>query len=197
MHPEDSHPPHRIHASTPLSLSAAHTLLSTYLALSETSPHLHPDGLLTTAGAQFATSAGPLGGVVLHNLRRVEAGLRGEHLEPEAEEQEDAVAEQLDAGKKLEGGAGEKRKVEAAEEGWQDIEEWQREQGPVVGEIGERSNFVAEGVEEPVVVEHKVVGGKGSGKVDKAARKKAKKERAEKEKREKELVRQKKVKLGD
>ncbi|KAF2810091.1 uncharacterized protein BDZ99DRAFT_304198 [Mytilinidion resinicola] len=190
---ETAHPPHRAHASRPLSTTEAHSLLTAYLVATETSPHLHPDGLLSTAGVQFATSAGPMGGVVLHNLRRVEAGLRGEHMEPDLEvlEEEDAKAgaeaglEDAVVGKALNG----KRTVKQAEEGWQDIEEYQREQGPIIGEIEDRSNFVADGVEEPVVVEHVEV-----PKLDKAARKKAKKEREEKKKREKEMLRQKKAK---
>jgi len=202
MLPEVAYPPHRIHTSRTVSTIAAYDLLSAYLVATETSPHLHPDGLLSTAGAQFATSAGPMGGVVLHNLRRVEAGLRGEHLEPDLEvlEEDDVVtgAEFESNEGVLENqlnGVGNKRTAQQAEEGWQDIEEYQREQGPVVGEVGTRSNFVADGVAEPIVVAHRE--GVKESKVDKAARKKAKKERDEKKKREKEMLRQKKAKMGD
>lgn len=191
MTPQISYPPYRAHSSHQLSIEAAQSLLSTYLTESESSPHLHPDALLSTAGVQFSTHGGPMGGLVLHNLRRVEAGLRGERLAPDPEpESDDRVLDGLieESGAKLQGKSW-KRKLNDVEEGWQDLEEFQREQGRVeVGEIGDRSNFVEDGsAESPVLATG------SAGKVDKEARKKAKKEREQEKKRKRAEEKQRKA----
>ncbi|KAF2141694.1 uncharacterized protein K452DRAFT_298365 [Aplosporella prunicola CBS 121167] len=183
-----SYPPHVAVANRPLSLEEAQKSIANYLATSETSAHLHPDALLSTSGVQFATAGGPMGGIVLHNLRRVEAGLRGEVIKPEPEASDDMVLdgmiEETEQTMQAEGGASKKSKKGAsgAEEGWQDMGDYQREQleeGNEVGELGQRSNFVEQG-EEPKIAEG------GKSKVDKEARKKAKKERERQQKLEKE-----------
>ena len=59
-----------------------------------------------------------------------------------------------ESGAKLQGKSW-KRKLNDVEEDWQDLEEFQREQGGVeVGEIGDRSNFVEDGGAEPPVLRH-------------------------------------------
>ncbi|KAF2842770.1 hypothetical protein M501DRAFT_913721, partial [Patellaria atrata CBS 101060] len=63
--------------------SRALELLQSYLAASTKAPHLHPDSTFTPSGLKYPLASGAAGGIVLHNLRRVEAGLRGEHLEPD------------------------------------------------------------------------------------------------------------------
>jgi len=78
-----SYPPVVTHATHPISPSAAQEAISTYLAQSKEKPHLLPDALLTTSGVEFSIHGRETGGLILHNLRRVEAGLRGEVLEPE------------------------------------------------------------------------------------------------------------------
>ena len=191
MTPQISYPPYRAHSSHQLSIEAAQSLLSTYLTESESSPHLHPDALLSTAGVQFSTHGGPMGGLVLHNLRRVEAGLRGERLAPDPEpESDDRVLDGLvESEAKLQGKSW-KRKLNDVEEGWQDLEEFQREQGGVeVGEIGDRSNFVEDGDAEPPVL----ATGSARKKVDKEARKKAKKEREQEKKRKRVEEKQRKA----
>jgi len=133
-----------------------------------------------------------MGGLVLHNLRRVEAGLRGERLAPDPEpESDDRVLDGLieESGAKLQGNSW-KRKLNDVEEGWQDLEEFQREQGGVeVGEIGDRSNFVEDGGAESPVLATGSVGKK----VDKEARKKAKKEREQEKKRKRAEEKQRKA----
>lgn len=131
----------------------------------------------------------------MHNLRRVAAGLRGEYLEPEIEEdEEEEGAEKATATATTQKKTDNKAKAveESANEGWQPMSEYEREEGRVeVGEIGDRDNFVAAGVEEPVVhvVGEDVVAGQkrkgGEEKLDKEARKKAKKERNKEFKRKK------------
>lgn len=89
------YPPVLLHASKSLSLSATTTHITKLLSLAETSAHLHPDALLTPSGPEYSARGGLTGGLVLHQLRRVEAGLRGEHLLPE--EDEDAEWNEQDA----------------------------------------------------------------------------------------------------
>ena len=139
-----------------------------------------------------------MGGVVMHNLRRVAAGLRGEYLEPEATpEPEEEDVTQIDAGKRTAKGKSrhmDGEGVGAAEEGWQNLSEYEREQGGIeVGEVGERDNFISSGGDAPAV---QVSDGleKGSGRKrkvpdDKDARKKAKKERNKEIRRAKEKQR--------
>ena len=188
----DAPPPHRLISSKPVSTADASTMLQTYISHSEAHPHLHPDALITPTGVTFSSHGGPTGGVVMHNLRRIAAGLRGEYLEPEPipepEAEEGAEGGQAWNGKK---GKGKKTTFTDVEVEWQDKEAYEREQGEVeIGDIGERTNIVQDGGEEPEV---EVTGDKrkgGDAKLDKEARKKAKKERDAQ--RKKELEKQRK-----
>jgi hypothetical protein len=173
-------------------------MLETYITNSESHPHLHPDALVTPTGVAFSSNGGPMGSVVMHNLRRVAAGLRGEYLEPEKtpEPEEDENVDGFGAGKKF----NKERKgfTTLREEDWQDKAVYEQEQGGIeVGEIGDRMNFVQEGGEEPEVQvsagaeetgakKRKKEGEATSGDavVDKEARKKAKKERDAQRKRD-------------
>jgi hypothetical protein len=195
-------PPSRKVSSTPIALADASRMLDTYITNSESHPHLHPDALVTPTGVAFSSNGGPMGSVVMHNLRRVAAGLRGEFLEPEKtpepEENEDGNADGVGAGKKF----NKKRKgfTTVTDDDWEDKAVYEREEGLVeVGEVGDRTNFVQEGGEEPEV---QVTGGaeekgakkrkkdgeasQGDAVLDKEARKKAKKERDLQRKRENE-----------
>lgn len=196
----DAPPPHRLISSTPISTADASTMLQTYITNSEAHPHLHPDALITPTGVTFSSHGGPTGGVVMHNLRRVAAGLRGEYLEPEAtpEPEEDAFAELGAQSKYSKKGKGTKTTFTDPEAGpveieWQDKETYEREQGEIeLGDLGSRANVVAEGGEEPQV---EVAGEKrkGDAKLDKDARKKAKKERDVQRKKEMEKQRAEKA----
>lgn len=167
-------PPYRHVSSRTISLEDGSALLAKYLANSERHAHLHPDALITPSGASFSASGGPSGGVVMHNLRRVAAGLRGEYLEPEPspEPEEQGASSKGDWKGKKSGGA---------EETWQDMSEFEKEEGAVeVGEIGARTNFVQEGGEAPELEAADEDGQKkrkqgDDSKLDKEARKKAKK----------------------
>ncbi|KAJ4370417.1 hypothetical protein N0V83_004935 [Neocucurbitaria cava] len=205
----EARPPNRHISSTPTSLTSASRLLETYLANSERHPHLHPDALITPNGVTFSSHGGPTGGVVMHNLRRVAAGFRGEYLEPERtpqpEEDQDAVFEDLDSwvksGEHTMSGEGGKKSNPSKDDEWQDMAEYEREEGVVeVGEIGTRTTFVQEGSQEPDVQVTGVAqdgkrkrGGAGDseavGKLSKEARKKAKKEKNQQWKRENEKKR--------
>jgi hypothetical protein len=187
-------PPYRHITSTAISTADASSILATYLQNSTSHPHLHPNALITPSGVIFSANGGGMGGVTMHNLRRVAAGLRREYLEPEAtpEPEEQAQDSTLTPGTK-----GKKRKEETrgANEDWQNMSEYeQEEQGVEVGEVGKRDNFVQSGADVPVVEatggaeeeEDAVTGTKRKGEDSKEARKRAKKERNEKFKREKE-----------
>lgn len=193
-------PPSRNVSSTPISLEDASRMLDTYITNSERHPHLHPDAQITPLGVQFSSHSGPNGGVLLHNLRRVAAGLKGEFLEPEKTPEPDENEDGAFGAKKYNNN-GQKRKdfSTITDDDWQDKAEYDAEQGGIeVGEIGDRSNVVEDGGVEPEV---QSTGGPGEevGKkrkvageefMDKAARKQAKKERDQQRKRENEKKRQ-------
>ncbi|KAF2832268.1 hypothetical protein CC86DRAFT_273351, partial [Ophiobolus disseminans] len=186
-------PPSRHISSTPITLSSASHMLETYLKNSESHAHLHPDSTITPEGINFSSKGGPEGNVVMHNLRRIAAGLRGEYMAPEKtpELEEDEAAE-ANAYK------GKKRKNFSAplnDGDWQDKAEYEWQEGVLeVGDIGERSNVVQDGREEPEVQvtggaqesakKRKQQGAAREGLSDKEARKQAKKERHEQRKRE-------------
>lgn len=131
----------------------------------------------------------------MHNLRRVAAGLRGEYLEPEAtpepEEGNSAGADAVLSKK------GAKAKGKRAQGEWQDAETVAlQEDGLVVGDVGQRTNGVVEGWEEPEVQATYGDGDEGGSKrkqedgaMTKEQRKKAKKEREHKRKQDNERQR--------
>lgn len=176
-------------------------MLEKYLTTSERHPHLHPDALITPSGVTFSSHGGPLGGVVMHNLRRVAAGLRGEYLEPEPEpEFEEQEKDTAAANGKRKGSRGmeDVNPVDTAQNDWQDMSEFEREEARLeLGEIGGRTNVVQDGGDVPDMVavngvepgekrkEHE-----GDATLDKAARKKAKKLRIKEAKASKEKARE-------
>jgi hypothetical protein len=137
-------PPHRTAASLPVSQEIALKYLSSYLAATSTTPHLLPNARLEASGP----TAGSSSSVTLHNLQRVEAGLKGEWLAPTLELNEGQsvqVAEGMDDGT---------NKTGEGEGGWQDLEDYQREQSIEEGEVGPRQTAVGdngEGSEEEAV----------------------------------------------
>lgn len=72
-------PPTTIHSSTPISQSAAHDFLAAYLERANTDPALQPNAGISEHGpVSRTTAAAP--NLILHNLKRVQAGLAGEVL---------------------------------------------------------------------------------------------------------------------
>ncbi|KAL2040116.1 hypothetical protein N7G274_007019 [Stereocaulon virgatum] len=145
-----AYPPHRLHTTTQISPSQALTLLSAYLHATTTDPSLHPNALLTDNGP-ITPSSGSTTGLVLHNLKRVEAGLRGEHLAADLTFEKFGgeglpglmpVGGGSEGGKEVVGGAKEADLDLGMEGGWQDKEEFEREQEVVQGELGNRENGV-------------------------------------------------------
>jgi hypothetical protein len=192
--------PSRHVSSTPVSIDAASRMLQTYIANSERHPHLHPDAHITPLGVQFAAQSGSGGGILLHNLRRVLAGLNGEFLEPEkTPEPEETADDAFGASKYSNKGQLKKDFSTSTDDDWQDKAAYEAEQGSIdVGELGDRSNVHGDGGVEPEVqitagseanirVKRKVAGEEF---MDKAARKQAKREREQQRKRENEKKRQ-------
>ncbi|KAJ4344539.1 uncharacterized protein N0V89_012282 [Didymosphaeria variabile] len=184
--------PHRLVSSKSITLEDASSILEKYLTNSEVHSHLHPDALITPSGTTFSAQGGPAGGVVMHNLRRVAAGLKGNYLEPEpTPEPEGEDQNALVGANESQDDSINKKVAGAVDVDWQEMSEFEREEGVVeVGELDDRSNFVAQ---EEIEAGH--LSGEGKkrkkeeegGKLDKAARKKAKKAkdkefRAQKEK---------------
>jgi hypothetical protein len=198
-------PPHRAIPAVPISQDIALKFLSSYLEATKTSPHLLPNARLESSGPTAGSSASS---VTIHNLKRVEAGLRGEWLAPtlDLEEGKVTVAEGMDDGTNK----GQYVNEEAEGEGWMDLDEYQREQSIEGGEIGERLPGVAElgdsdfdgpevegndkneeGAVNPpkakkIKVKHNVTPAKVTKPIDKEARKREKKERLKRERRLKE-----------
>ena len=85
--PPFKHPSHPIQISP----SEAQKSIANFLKKTSSKPHLHPDSFLSNTGIRFAVGTGPKGGIALHHLRRIDAGLRGEVLEKETPEQLEAL----------------------------------------------------------------------------------------------------------
>lgn len=66
-------------SSRNISQSAAHDFLAAYLARAATDPALQPDSTLSNRGPVSANS-GSTPNLIIHNLKRVQAGLAGEVL---------------------------------------------------------------------------------------------------------------------
>jgi hypothetical protein len=185
-------PPSRHISSQPVTLATASRILETYITHSESHAHLHPDSTITPEGITFSSKGGAEGNVVMHNLRRIAAGLRGEYMAPEMTPEPDDNDEDAAFDKR----PNKKRKsfTSALNDDWQDKAEYEREEGVYeVGDVGVRSNFVQEGGEEPEVQamagalengakKRKTVSRAGLS--DKEIRKLEKKERAEQRKKD-------------
>ena len=200
MVPRVSYPPAKTTLKpTTLAPTEAQALLSTFLAKTASKPYLHPDAQLSTVGITYAAASGPTGGLAIHHLKRIEAGLRGEHLVAETEEElKTLFAEAAGDDSRVDGViAGKKRKRTAeqvaqwaedasagAEQGdaaageWQDADEYALGQEDVTGEVGARgTEHVRQDRSGPPEIQD-------GGKVDKEARKAAKKAKKAAEKKE-------------
>ncbi|KAL8767465.1 MAG: hypothetical protein Q9209_006051 [Squamulea sp. 1 TL-2023] len=191
----------RLQVSQRITPSHAQQLLSKFLEATTTDPSLHPNALLTENGPVVASSRST--GLVLHNLKRVEAGLRGEHMaadltfkEFDGEGLPNLISDEISNN----GAETEERKGEAEEglvEDWQDKAEYEREQVIEQGEVGPRSDTLEQsgldrrpGKEDGKIPAVESAGGAST--IDKDERKRKKQEKRDKRKRELEARRQKK-----
>lgn len=199
-------PPAFDHASLTktLTASAAQAQLAAFLTKTETSPFLHPDALLSPHGISYAAQSGPTGGLAIHHLRRIAAGLRGENLVAETAEE---LAQFGAAADEAELPAGDDSRVNALiaagddvrrkknsdeisqwaeastgtrfdEEGM-DLDEYQLEQQPLEGEVGEIEGapVVQQNGLPPKIVHEDDASKRPLTEKDKAARRQAKKAR--------------------
>ncbi|KAI9735779.1 MAG: hypothetical protein M1818_006388 [Claussenomyces sp. TS43310] len=174
-------PPHRSRASRPISSAAALAILQPYLADSAAHAHLQPNATLHATGPAVQEAASNL---IMDNLRRVEAGLRGEWLAPRLELEGAGAAEaggreeEVDPFADAVGADAEAARKAAQREGWQDLAEYQREQSYVEGEIGPRDTALVQEEGHPGLLDVNVP----TETDNKEARKKRKQERQKREK---------------
>ncbi|KAL8731353.1 MAG: hypothetical protein Q9166_003445 [cf. Caloplaca sp. 2 TL-2023] len=190
-------------SSQRISPSRAQQLLAEFLEATTTDPSLHPNALLTEDGPIVASSGST--GLVLHNLKRVETGLRGEHLAADltfksfgGEGLPDVMNNGIPGGAE-EGGKGILHVEQDADEGWQDKGEYEREQAIEQGEVGSRSNAL-----EDLNADRRMSNDFGeipavqraeaADKVSKEERKRKKKEKRDRMKRDREVQTQKEAK---
>jgi hypothetical protein len=199
-------PPQRTIPSISISKEIALKFLSKYLEATKTSPYLLPNARLEASGPTVGSSASS---VTLHNLGRVEAGLRGEWLAPTLDlvEGKVTVAEGMGDGTNK----GQDVNEEGEGQGWMDLDEYQREQSieggeivdriPGVAEVGDsdfdgplavydnEENVEAEGVKahkaKKIKTKHDVTPATVSKPIDKEARKREKKARLKEERKQK------------
>lgn len=175
-------PPHKSIPSIPVSQTIALKYLQDYLSLTSNTPYLLPNAKLEPTGPTVGSSHSS---ITIHNLQRVEAGLRGEWLAPtlELEEKQGVeVAKGMDDGTQQGSGDGDQMQVE----GWQDIAEFQREQSVEYGEI----NPTVRATEMDSDLETGPTANKEMPKKDKESRKVDKKAKRKAELRKKEMEKQ-------
>jgi hypothetical protein len=167
-------PPLRARASVPVPASTALAKLQTYLeaVTAPTGPqaHLLPNATLQ-GGGPAAQGGGAAANLVIHNLKRVEAGLRGEWLAPSLE-LDGAGAKGEDADADVEP----RLDKEAEAEGWVDLDTYRREQSIEEGEVGPADTAIRQEGELGVSmsVDVAVPDGKVLKTMDKEARKREK-----------------------
>lgn len=117
-------PPHQSIPSIPIPQERALEILQAFLTSSQSTPYLLPNAKLEPTGPSTGSSNSS---VTMHNLGRLEAGLRGEWLAPvlELEEGKDKEAEKKPT-------KGDNMEVDD----WQDPEEYQLEQDIEEGDLG-------------------------------------------------------------
>ncbi|PWY93652.1 hypothetical protein BO94DRAFT_532581 [Aspergillus sclerotioniger CBS 115572] len=150
-------PPTTILSSKPISQAAAHDFLAAYLDRAATDPALQPNAGISEHGPTSRTTAAAPN-LILHNLKRVQAGLAGEVLG------RDLALAKLSAGEEAQSG----------NDGWEDPKKLQE----VVAEDDDEGQMELDAAEPEQDAE--AVGG-----LDKEERKRKKKERRLAEKRAK------------
>jgi len=111
-------PPIRTQEGIAVSADTALAYLSSYLQSTQTHPHLLPNARLEASGPTAGSSKSS---VIIHNLQRVEAGLKGEWLAPVLDLEESVPVA-------TGGDAMEQDAAQTEGEDWVDIDQYQREQ---------------------------------------------------------------------
>ncbi|KAI4132685.1 MAG: hypothetical protein LQ338_000625 [Usnochroma carphineum] len=194
MNAFNAHPPIRHHSSERIPPTEAQQLLAEFLEEAATNPSLHANALLTEDGPVARSSSM---GLVLHNLKRVEAGLRGEHLAADLSLKDfggEGLLDPMDEVVRNGGFNVETSKDQPGrnqEAGWQDKEEYEREQAVEQGEIGRRNNALGnpdidKGPSNGSGKVPAVKPAEGASKLNKEERKRGKKEIRDQKRRERE-----------
>lgn len=123
-------PPTIIHKSERISHSAAHDFLTAYLNRAATDPSLQPDSILSAHGP-VSGNTGSAPNLVIHNLKRVQAGLAGEVLGKDltfARLGGEGIFElgSRNLGDGLNWGDGKAQEVN--DDGWQDLQSYEMQQ---------------------------------------------------------------------
>jgi hypothetical protein len=172
-------PPLRTRPAEPVSAAAALEMLQAFLDAAATSAHLAPNAMLQPGGP--ASQGRPGASLVMHNLKRVEAGLRGEWLAPRLDldgTETGVCATAAEDGLDTD--------AEREKEGWVDLETYRRQQSVAEGDGTQRDAERGPAGDHKVsmsIEEIAVPGGELSGTVDRETRKREKKARRDKEKR--------------
>ncbi|KAL4878502.1 hypothetical protein BJY04DRAFT_110083 [Aspergillus karnatakaensis] len=154
-------PPTTILSSKPITRATAHDFLAAYLDRATTDPALQPNAGISEHGpVSRTTAAAP--NIILHNLKRVQAGLAGEVLGRDL-----AIA-------KMKEGAQAQTQAQSGngEAGWEDKKQFEQG-GHGEGEVNVRSEGAMD------------LDGEGDTVLDKEERKRRKKERRKAEKKAK------------
>jgi hypothetical protein len=188
-------PPQRSTPSIPISQSLALSTLQAYLESAQSLPYLLPNARLEPSGPTAGSSSGS---ITIHNLQRVEAGLRGEWLAPVLDFDEGPIEVEVGMEDGVDQEGGDKMGVE----GWQDPDEYAREQSIEEGDVEPESTALgqekndsegfqaAQKVPKKKNFENRGQSNGGGRKVtDKEARKEAKKQKRKEEKITKEEAR--------
>jgi hypothetical protein len=179
-------PPLHTLPSKPISTDLALKKLGEYLSATQSHPYLLPNATLHPDGPKAASDSGS--NLVIHNLKRVQAGLRGEWLAPSLDlDPESSVGLGIPIA-----GAGRNGKrsttsvrgegMEENDEGWQDLDEYQREQSIEGGEIGDQQMGMSQEGDEGIHPTLEVSRVEISEEMRKKARREAKKARRKEEK---------------
>jgi hypothetical protein len=171
-------PSHRSVPSIPVSQDIALKYLQTYLEATKSSPYLLPNARLEPSGPTADSSDSS---VTIYNLKRVEAGLRGEWLAPTLDLEDNTTQ----AANGLAAAPGNNADDQMETDGWQDLDEYQREQQVMQG--GEGPIETADARDEDSELDSEVEGAKP----DKKPKKEEKKLRSKEEKRKRRDKKQK------
>ncbi|KAL6236079.1 hypothetical protein BDW75DRAFT_122676 [Aspergillus navahoensis] len=167
-------PPTNILSSKPISQAVAHDFLAAYLDRATTDPALQPNAGISEHGpVSRTTAAAP--NIILHNLKRIQAGLAGEVLGRDL-----AIAEMKEGAQLAQAQSGD----DNADGTWENKAQFEQEQdGYQVHDANVRDE--PEGRDVDIVDEIEGEGAATTGTLDKEERKRLKKERRKAEKKAK------------
>lgn len=123
-------PPTTIQSTTSIPQSTANDFLSAYLDRAATDPALQPNASISEHGPVSRTTASAPN-LILHNLKRVQAGLAGEVLGRDLTLAKMNAQDEGATGAAVSGGEGDgNAAAEGGEEGgWDDAKQWEQGQG--------------------------------------------------------------------